>query len=722
MTRASSPPLLALALMAALAAGVQTRQEDDTPVTKVITLLEDLEATITKEGEGESKTYDEFACFCKDKTTEKSESVTKSQDEIDSLSADIEENTASKEEKEEELTERKQKQEELAKELEELKAKCAAEMAEFEAIIADYDKALSSLEKATEALTKAKGAAALVEIKKSVSATLAMASAMGLIQAPKKKAVQAFLQQGVDPDDPEYKYQSQGIIDTLEDLTKTFTEKRDEEQEEWDKAKALCEEMEKDLTTQMEENDEAMTKLEDEIDKLAETIAEDRESLIEEEASLKDDQLYLKDLTERCEARAKDWDQRTSMRAKELEAIAEALVILKEGKDGASVADMDAEVNKRALLQKLAAKKQGDSAREAAVRPHSRKVRMMMDTPAGRRLLKDLEGKGSGIVEMRHHHGHHHHATDASKEHVVSLLKREGARLNSKMLSALAAQLKADPFAKVKQLIQQLIERLLHEATQEATKKGFCDTEVTKAENKRDFRFTDVQTLGAELGVLEAKKVQLEESIEALSEEIPELQTELNETTDMREEEKEENLATIKTAKEGHGAVQEAVSILRVFYKTSAKASLLQASPVDDDTEGPGFEGNYRGQQDSAKGIIGILEVIAADFDRTARLTAEAEKKAAADFEEYKQTMMADIAAKEKQKAIDEQELESTENMLKTKMSDLETAQELLDSALKTLEELKPMCIDTGMSYAERVEKREEEIAALKKALEFLKA
>ena len=50
-------------------------------------------------------------------------------------------------------------------------------------------------------------------------------------------------------------------------------------------------------------------------------------------------------------------------------------------------------------------------------------------------------------------------------------------------------------------------------------------------------------------------------------------------------------------------------------------------------------------------------------------------------------------------------------------MKDLQTNQDLVDTALEELEELKPMCIDTGMSYKERVEKREEEIEALKGAL-----
>ena len=46
----------------------------------------------------------------------------------------------------------------------------------------------------------------------------------------------------------------------------------------------------------------------------------------------------------------------------------------------------------------------------------------------------------------------------------------------------------------------------------------------------------------------------------------------------------------------------------------------------------------------------------------------------------------------------------------------LGTRQKMLDDTLKELEDLKPTCVDTGMSYEERVQKREEEIDALKKA------
>jgi len=300
----------------------------------------------------------------------------------------------------------------------------------------------------------------------------------------------------------------------------------------------------------------------------------------------------------------------------------------------------------------------------------------------------------------------------------MALLSSEGRRLGSPVLASLAMRVAADPFVKVKKLIQQLIERLLREATSEATKKGFCDTELGKATKDRDFRFADVKKLNSELAGLEAKQDELEEELESLAKSLKELNEALAEATKLRADEKAENLETIKTGKEGLAAVSEAITILKVFYKQSAKAKVfLEASPVDEDTSGPGFSGAYKGKQESSKGIIGLLEVIKSDFERTIKTTKAAEKKAAADFVEFDRTSKADIGGKETKTTLNEQDLESTKSSIQEKMKDLKTNMDLLDSALKEIEELKPACIDTGMSYEERVAKREEELAALKKAL-----
>jgi chromosome segregation ATPase len=306
----------------------------------------------------------------------------------------------------------------------------------------------------------------------------------------------------------------------------------------------------------------------------------------------------------------------------------------------------------------------------------------------------------------------------AKQERAVTLLKRAGSRLHSETLSVVAMYVASDPFTKVKKLIQQLIERLLAEATAEATKKGFCDTELGKARKDRDFRFQDVNSLSVELGSLEAKRDELTAEIAQLKEDIEALEKALEEAEDVRKKEKATNLQTIKDASSGLESVTEAIAILSAFYKQAAKALLqVKASPVDEDTQGPGFEGAYKGKQDASTGIIGMLEVIKSDFDRTVRHTTEAEAKAHADFVEFDRASRTDISGKETKKKLDEEDLATTLTTIEQKMDDLQTAQDRLDAALKVIEGLKPTCIDTGMSYEERVAKREEEIAALKKAL-----
>merc|ERR1719473_266335 len=77
-----------------------------------------------------------------------------------------------------------------------------------------------------------------------------------------------------------------------------------------------------------------------------ENIGQATADLSKEEALLKDDELYLKDLTAKCELKAREWDQRSSMRAEEITALTAALKIIKGKVSGVEV------VNKRAFLQK----------------------------------------------------------------------------------------------------------------------------------------------------------------------------------------------------------------------------------------------------------------------------------------------------------------------------------------------------------------------------------
>lgn len=668
--------------MAGVASGVEV-----SPVEKVISLLEDLISEAESEGRAEASTYDQFACFCKTTTTEKSTSVTNGQDNIESLSASISEKTATRGEKIDEISERKKRQEELAKTLEEAKVRLEKERAEYEATAADLGKAISSLENAIASMDSSKSPAALLSVKTQVKQSLELAQILGVVQEPKAKSVTAFLQSSVDPDDPEYKYHSQGIIDVMSDLLKDFNNEKRDVDAEWEKTETAENNLISDTEGQMSENANSIETLEGDVETLATEIAGHREDLVDAEGLLKDDELYLKDLTERCEQRAGAYDQRSTMRAQELEALNTATDILKNKVKGA-----DEGANERALLQEKAV--------PATV------AKSFLQT-SSRAQLSNLLQKARGQTM----------SAEVRTEKVLALLVTEGKRLNSVMLNSLAMKIKADPFKKVKELIQKLIERLVQEATAEATKKGFCDLELSKAEKNRNHRWQDVQRLNAELSALESKRDELEEELEELAGSLKELNAALEEATKLRSESKEENLATLKEAKEGLGAVKEALLVLKVFYKNAAKAKVfLQESPVNEDD--PGAESvAYKGNQQASKAILGLLEVIVSDFERTIKTTAADEEKEAAEFVEFDRTSKADIGGKTTKTELNDQDLETTKTNIVEKSKDMQTNMDLVDKALEELEELKPLCIDTGMSYEERVEKREEEIDALKRAL-----
>jgi len=658
-----------------------------TPVEKVISLLEDLKTESETEGSDEAKTYDAFACFCKSTTTSKSKSVTDGQDNIEQLSASISEKTATKEEKIDEISTRKKKQEELAATLEATKVRLAKERAEYEATAADLSKAISSLENAIAAMDKSKPS--LLSVKAEVKKSLEMAQVLN-IASPKMKTITAFLQSSVDPDDPDFKFHSQGIIDVMSDLLKDFNAEKKDVDEEWSKTEKAEKALITDTENAMTENSNTIGTLEGDVETLGTDIAKARENLVDAESLLKDDQLYLKDLTERCEQRAAAFDQRAAMRADEIAALSEALDLLKN-----KVKSNDESANERAFVQ-------------ASAKPVilTGKVPSFLQTNA-RAQVKNLLERARGQT----------FSTEQRKDKVLALLRDEGKRLGSTVLASMAMKVAADPFAKVKTLIQKLIERLIAESTAEATKKGFCDLELSKAEKNRNHRWEDVNRLSAELASLDAKQDELEEELSELSKSLKELNVALEEATDLRKKSKAENLTTLKEAKDGLGAVSEALMILKVFYKQSAKAKVfLQASPVDEDS--PGAEsGAYKGNQSAAKGILGLLQVIVSDFERTIKTTTAQEEQEASEFVKFDRTSKADIGGKETKTELDEQDLESTKTSIKEKSKDMQTNMDLVDMALKELEELKPVCIDTGMSYEERVEKREEEIVALKKAV-----
>ena len=679
-------------------------------VNKVITMLEDLSAQVLAEGEKEAAAYNKFACFCKDSTTEKSDAITKGQDDKESLSARIESLNEKRDDLDEKIETYTDEIATAEKELAEATSERHATLAVYEKNAADLEGALAAIAGAIDVLKSSKNPALvqLQSVAKTLQTATILADALGLKSA---KGL-AFLQQPeVEMED--YKFHSSSVIETLEGLRKDFRSTKNDVDADEVKSVAEFSALKQEKIDYIKAKNLELDEARSQKEKTSSAISMATEELTTVAADLLDNQQYLSELAQLCEARAKTWDQRSRVRADELSALTSATTIIKTG------------VSENTSANAVRFAQQGVRVKMASENAHNPEIMEAFEAEAEAAegspsfLQKRMVKAKSLLVALSRHSSAD---PDAAKNAVMDLLHSQGTKLHSTLLIGLANQIKADPFAKVKKLIQDLIERLLQEAADEANQKGWCDKATADAEQKRTYAVEKVAELNAQSAELEATIAKLSEELEVLGVEIPELEQKQEDATAMRKEEKSENQATVMEAEAGLEAVNEAIDILDKFYKTAAKESvdlgLVQKGPLDDAPDS-GFDNGeaYTGAGGESGGILGMLDVIKSDFERTISTTNKAE---ATNEKEYQKFMTESGKSLAEKKMAEEQKTNQKDDAiteLESADEDLRSQTDILKVSIRELLELKPTCVDTGMSYEERVARREDEIESLKKAL-----
>jgi len=302
-----------------------------------------------------------------------------------------------------------------------------------------------------------------------------------------------------------------------------------------------------------------------------------------------------------------------------------------------------------------------------------------------------------------------------ARKRVVSFLNDKSGRINSRVLQALALKVQSgDPFVKIRKMINDLITKLMEEAQEEVEHKGFCDQELATNAQTREHKTQAVQTLTAEIDMLDASITKLTEDLAELNAAVADLDKRVAEATDLRQQEKDKNTKTIADAQGAQTAVAQALVVLREFYAKAGEATaLVQGKPEI-------FDEPYTGMGAESGGVVGMLEVIEADFARLEATTSTAEDEAQREYDTFmhdskmsKATKTTDIEHKTAQKQEEESQLVS-------KKADLEGTQKELDAALDYFEKLKPSCIGSGESFEDRTQSRKEEIESLQTALRIL--
>merc|ERR1719198_1396036 len=199
-----------------------------------------------------------------------------------------------------------------------------------------------------------------------------------------------------------------------------------------------------------------------------------------------------------------------------------------------------------------------------------------------------------------------------------------------------------------------------------------------------------------------------------LSQAVAELDKAMSEDTEVRTKEKATNTETISDAKEAQTAVAKALIVLNEFYAKAGEATaFVQEEPEI-------FDEPYKGMGAESGGVIGMLEVIEQDFARLEADTKSAEATATEEYDTFMTDSKVDHAAKSKDIEHKTAKKQDQSQALTTKKGDVEATQKELDAALAYFDKLKPSCIETGVSYEDRVARRKEEIESLQEALKIL--
>jgi len=636
-----------------------------TPVQQVLDMLSEMKAKGEKMMAEESKVFAEYTEWVDDKERELGFEIKAGEANIEKLTAFIEE----AESKIASLAKKISEDDSNIASFEAEKAAATkvrdAEHAEFLTLEQDHSESVDALERAIQVLG---------------AQDYSRGQASSLLQKMAKQkpalrvALASFLQQQSSEDAAPavsaYEFQSGGIMQMLDKLLNKFKAQLDEVQtDENNKAHAFA--------LQEEHLSNSIKQLNAERERKAEAKAETEAAsakaqgeLAQAKSDLSDDKAFLAHVTATFEDKHSQFDVNQDVRKQELEALGKAIDIIANPEVAGSYGE---HVN----------------AEMVQVSPHK---------PAN--FLQVGSGRSARAV---------------ARQQAAQFLQRRAAALNSQTLAALAKALGStseNPFAKVITMIEDLLEKLKAQAAAEAEHKAWCDEQLKENKLKREAKTLAVDKLTAEIAKMTSEIADLAAEIEVLIKEQAELTKSMGEATEVRGKEKAANEEAISDSKAGAEAVKQALVILQEFY--ASQASFLQGKKQVPEMAA------YTGMQSGKGGVIGMLEVIETDFMRVVAETTAAEEQSANEYNKF----MAEADESKKSKHDKEVKLKLEKDQVEFERSeakkDLDSEQEQLDRAMEYYEDLKPQCLEVKVSYEERAQRRQEELAALNEAYEIL--
>jgi chromosome segregation ATPase len=638
------------------------------PIEKVLSMLSDLAAKITKEGTAAQKTYDEFAEWCEDRSRNVNFEIKDGKKDVESNTASIESDTAK-------IASLNTKIGELADAIStdegDLKAATKirnSEHAEFAATEKEMVSTIDTLERAILILEKEmkKGGAAMVQMQKAgnnLAAALSVMVDASMISTSDTAKLTALVQDSNSDEDSEqgapaatvYEGHSGGILDTLESLLDKAKASLEKTRAKENESNQNFQMLKQGLDDEIKYANQDLSDTKKNLAKTSESKATSEGDLAQATKDLNEDETTLKTLHQDCLEKANDFEAETKSRGEELKALSTARKIISEMTAGADSVQYG--LAQESFLQ---------------------------------------------IDSLRN-------GQDLANFEAVRLVRELGRKMNDAALTQLAQRMASavrrakggdDPFSKVKELIKGMIEKLLNDAQSDASHKAYCDKELAESNAKKTDRNANLDKLSAEIDSMTAKSAQLKEQVAALQKQLAAMASSQAEMNSIRSAEKSQFNADSAEMEDGIKGVKMALKVLRDYYAKEDQAH--------DSADG------------AAGGIVGMLEVVESDFTKGLAEMTATEQASVADYNRESQQNEISKSAKEQSVKYKTKEFKGLDKSVSEANSDRATTKDELAAVNSYLKQLDAMCIAKPEAYGERTARREAEISGLKEALSIL--
>jgi len=664
MMAAVRPAMVAVALFAAAVRGFASEaQVRVTPIQQVIEMLDKMKTEGLEEKHKEEVDFASFQQWCDSFRDEKKKCIEEATAQISQLVADIEKAEADASALAEEIEDLEGLVAKAEKELAAAKALRDKEKADYEAQHTDFEESIDALERAIETLKS-----------KEADVPQSLAQVRGSQWLPKKvkMAIESFLEMDAAASDGSYEdalappqanayeFQSGGVVAILEKLRHKFQDQLLTLEKEEMNAKANFEALDQKLSDNIKADTETSKEKGARKAQRLEAAAKSKGDLEVTKNTKASDEKALSDTEVECDSKSKIFEENQVLRKGEIQAISKAAEILSSPDVSGS-----AEKHLPTMIQ-----------------------------AAGSFAQLRSEGSKDGD----------------SRRKAAAFLQSKARKLGSKYLAMMSLRVAEDPFVKVKKMIKDLIVELMEQANNEADHSAFCGTELSTNKQTRETKAAKAEELTAIVEKLAADIAMLSEEIAELGDAIAAIMKEQEEAVDQRSKDKAVNTETIADAKAGQSAIERALKVLRDFYDKAAESAFVQEQGREP----------YKGMQSASSGVLGLLEVCLSDFARLETETSEAEDAAESDHQKFMAESTQSKEVKEVEKEHKEGSRADMEEDLRNTKKELTLTEQELNKALAYYEKLKADCLDTGLSYEDRVKAREEEIQSLQEALKIL--